>query len=58
MKATGTVLRIDDLGRCEVCGHTMNKQILRPWNGKKVCRPCISQLEDETDRYFSAVKSH
>lgn len=42
---------------CEVCGQTMHKQFLQPWNDKEVCRPCIILLEEEAERYYSKVEN-
>lgn len=41
------------LPECEVCGKRMDKQFLKPWNGKEVCSPCIDLLEAEYDQLYS-----
>lgn len=38
---------------CEVCGHEVDQQFLKPWNGKEVCTYCINLIEEETEHYAS-----
>lgn len=44
------VIMLEQRAPCEVCGRRMHVKLLRSWNGKKVCGPCIRGLNEEAER--------
>ncbi|WP_110933283.1 hypothetical protein [Paenibacillus bouchesdurhonensis] len=55
METTGI---IHCMASCEICGLSMDKQFLQPWNSKDVCRPCIVLLEEEAEHIESLERRY
>lgn len=42
---------VEPLPDCDICGRRMEERFLKHWNGKRVCRPCINEIHEESELY-------
>lgn len=43
---------------CEVCGQPVDPKFLQPWNGKDVCKYCLSEINGESELIYVSTNHY
>lgn len=50
MSMSNTIKLFSD-DKCVICSCEVNKVFLQRWNGQDVCKLCIQELNEETEKF-------